>query len=506
MAQIVKELVTKWTYKVDAAQVKAAVKSVKGLKKQMAGVKKDSSQFASSEVQKVNRVKKAWSGLHKKVRDYRSEVGRTAKRGGGVGGGMGGGFKTFAAARALGLGAGAAAGVAAGGGIAALTGVAGAFRAGAGAEVAQIEYEGFLKSADKAKKLLGELADFGSRTPFEIPQLEQLGAQLLAGGFAAKELIPTLGRLGDVTGANSERLNRMLINLIQIRLNNRAYTQDLKQFAMANIPIFTELAKNLGKTSDEIREMTKRGEIDFKTVNDALISMTTNGGTFEGRMARVAKTLIGRLSNLKDAFFKLGRELSVNVIPALSGFTHSISVSVEGIAEGVKWVSKFGKTWRVVGVAMAAAFGFIFPTVASIGILLLAVEDLVAFMQGRGSIIGDFFSWLGGGFQWAADVALDFFAYIKSAAKTVTDLIPDWVFRYGGGAVDMATGLVTGNAAMAQEGLSAFSGGPSVTVNQNNNVGLRGGESAEAAGKMINNMSDGALRSAGRRVQNKREN
>lgn len=506
MAQIVKELVTKWTYKVDAAQVKAAVKSVKGLKKQMVAVKKDSSQFASTEVRKVNRVKRAWSGLQKQVRGYRSEVGRASKRGGGVGGGMGGGFKTFAAARALGLGAGAAAGVAAGGGIAALTGVAGAFRSGMGAEVAQIEYEGFLKSADKAKKLLGELAEFGSKTPFEIPQLEQLGAQLLAGGFAAKELIPTLGRLGDATGANSDRLNRMLINLIQIRLNNRAYTQDLKQFAMANIPIFTELAKNLGKTSDEIREMTKRGEIDFKTVNDALISMTSNGGLFEGRMVRVSKVLTGRLSNLSDAFFKLGRALSANIIPIMSDFVHSLSLSVDGIADGVKWISQFGKAWRVVGASLAATFAFFFPVVTLIGVALLAIEDFIAYMQGRGSVIGTLFKSMGEDLQWALGKAEAFFSFIKGKARDVKNLIPEQVFRYGGGIVDMATGLVTGNAALSQEGMSAFTGGPSVTVNQNNNVGLRGGESAEAAGKMVNSMSDGAMRSAGRRVQSKREN
>ena len=384
MAQVIKELVTRWTYKVDSRQVKAAVKQVQGLKKNIQGVKAYSSKFADSEINKVNRIRKAWTGLNSSIRNYRSEQ---AKAQTGLGG-----FKTFAAARALGLGAGSAAGLAAGGGIAALTGVGAALRAGMGAEVAQVEYEGFLKSADKAKLMLKELAEFGSKTPFEIPQLENLGIQLLAGGFAAKEIIPTLGRLGDVTGGVADKLNRLLINLIEIRGNNRAYTRDLRQFVTAGVPIYQQLEKQLKKTRTEIAKMAEKGEISFKIVNDALIAMTSNGGDFEGRMDRMSATLRLRMSNLNDSFFKLGRALSKNLLPILSDAVYNFSQLIEVIAKGVELVNEHvPSAWRWIGRGLLlTVLSVTGPIGFAITSLYLLVDDVIAFFQGRKSIIGLF--------------------------------------------------------------------------------------------------------------------
>ena len=386
MAQIVKELVTRWTYKVDSSQVKAAINQVRSLKKSIVDVKAHSSKFASGEINKVNRIRTAWRGLNSSVRNYRGEMAKAS----GIGG-----FKTFAAARALGFGAGPAAGLAAGGGIAALSGVGAALRAGMGEEVAQVEYTGFLKSADKAREMLKDLAAFGSRTPFEIPQLENLGVQLLAGGFAAKEIIPTLGRLGDVTGGSADKLNRMLINLVQIRANNRAYTQDLKQFAMAGIPIFQQLQKQLGLSGEEIRKMAQDGEISFKIINDALIQMTSNGGMFAGRMSSISKTLSGRLSNLNDAFFRLGRALVRNVLPFLSSITFSLSNVVEAFAKAIEYMNQFEEELRWFGRGLVAT---ILAATGPVGIALTAiyllVDDLIAMFQGRKSVIGTFFSFI----------------------------------------------------------------------------------------------------------------
>jgi len=484
MAQIIKELVTKWTYKVDSSQVKAAIKQVRSLKKNIVDVKMHSSKFAKGEVNKVNRIRTAWRGLNKSVRNYRGEV---AKSNAGMGG-----FKTFAAARALGLGAGPAAGLAAGGGIAALSGVGAALRAGMGEEVAQVEYEGFLKSADKARSMLKDLAEFGSKTPFEIPQLEDLGIQLLAGGFAAKEIIPTLGRLGDVTGGSADKLNRMLINLIQIRANNRAYTQDLKQFAMAGIPIFQQLQKQLKKSGTEIRKMAKDGQISFKIINDALIQMTSNGGMFEGRMVSISKTLRGRLSNLNDAFFRLGRALVRSVLPFLSSVTFSFSNFIEVFAQGVELVNEFGSGLRWLGRGL---FLSILTWTGPVGIAItgiyLLIDDLIALFQGRKSVIGTFFSFL-------RDLVYDFidgaFIRIQNLIQNLKPLL-DSVAAVGT-TVGIAANLVSGNTVQAANDALKLFGIGNITVKQDNHVGLRGGESTDGTFEMLSKLNKDAHRTA----------
>lgn len=389
--QIVKELVTRWTYKVDSSQVKTAVKAVQGLKKTIIDVRSDSAKFAQTEIKKVRRIKAAWQSLNKSVRNYRTELTKSQKKEqtvGMLGGGMAGGFKSFAAMRALGIGSTMAAGMAAGTGIAALTAGVGAVRAGMGEELALIEYEGFLKSADKAKAKLKELADFGRKTPFEIPQLEQYGAQLLAGGFAAEQLIPNLRRLGNLTGANADKMQRMIINLIQIRTQQKAYTQDIKQFAMANIPIYEALQKTTGRSAAEIREMLKQGKITFPLVQKALRSLTEDGGLFEGRMARMSQTLELRLSNLKDSFFFLGRELTRGLVPKLGNVAEMFSNLTDMVADGVAKVNEFKHAWTGLAVAAGIALTAFKPWLAFLAGILIIVEDIYGFAKDEDSLIG----------------------------------------------------------------------------------------------------------------------
>ena len=131
MSRVVKELVTKWTYKVDTTQLKQARAALKGIKSEMTKVRKSSIAFGKGELNRVRRVRDAWSNLNRKVRQYGTEVttsGRKAQKAQGAGA-LAGGFKGFAALRGLGVGAGAAAGLAAGPGVAAITAAAGSVRA-----------------------------------------------------------------------------------------------------------------------------------------------------------------------------------------------------------------------------------------------------------------------------------------------------------------------------------------------------------------------------------------
>lgn len=512
MAQIVKELLTKWTYKVDARQIKETGKKIRDLKKNMADVKKASSVFATSEVRKVNRIRDAWRSLTTQARAYRRETAMAAKgrTGGGFVAGAAGGsaFKTFAGARALGLGAGAAAGLAAGPGIAALTGLGGALKAAMGAEVAKVELEGFLKSGKKAEEFMERLAVFGSETPFEIPQLENLSVQLLAGGFAANELLPTLERLGNVTGGNADKLNRMLINLVQIRQNNRAYTQDLKQFAMAGIPIFQALQKTLGATQQEVREMAKNGKIDFKAVNDALKSMTENGGMFEGRMRKISKTLQGRISNLRDAFFRLGRALAGPLLEPLSWLVMHFSAFIEDIATGIKWVSQFGTAWKVVGTILTGIMFLLKPLTFKITALYLIIEDIVAFFAGRKSVLGALVKGMADLSISLFDGFFNVFTKLKKEIGEMVQLIPAPI-RNGFSMVSSGAMAMVSAATMDRQGMESYGkdmmNSYNAIFNQENNFTVGEGGASEAV-EAVNQMSASGMRSMNRQLKPSNQN
>ena len=70
-------------------------------------------------------------------------------------------------------------------------------------QTAQIGFATMLGSAEKAQKLLDEMADFAVKnsTVFEFPGLVEASKRMLAYGFAAEEVLPTLQAVGDTAAA-----------------------------------------------------------------------------------------------------------------------------------------------------------------------------------------------------------------------------------------------------------------------------------------------------------------
>jgi hypothetical protein len=56
-----------------------------------------------------------------------------------------------------------------------------------------------LGSATEAKQLLSDLSEFAKRTPFELVGIRENAKQLIAYGYEAKEIIPTLEILGNIS-------------------------------------------------------------------------------------------------------------------------------------------------------------------------------------------------------------------------------------------------------------------------------------------------------------------
>ena len=54
---------------------------------------------------------------------------------------------------------------------------------------------------ERAKQMIADLTDFAKKTPFEMSGLTDATQKLLAYGFTAEDVIPTLTAIGDATAA-----------------------------------------------------------------------------------------------------------------------------------------------------------------------------------------------------------------------------------------------------------------------------------------------------------------
>lgn len=182
-------------------------------------------------------------------------------------------------------------------------------------EQTEIAFTTMLGSAEKAKEVLSDLYAFAAKTPFKIPEVETNAKLLLGMGIEADNLIPTMKALGDVSAGLSVPLGRLALNYGQVKAQTKLTGRELRDFAIAGVPLLAELAKMMNIAEKEVAEMVSRGEIGFPIVEQAFKNMTSEGGKFNDLMIKQSKSLFGLWSNLLDFLIIYSRRVGKTLLP-----------------------------------------------------------------------------------------------------------------------------------------------------------------------------------------------
>ena len=204
------------------------------------------------------------------------------------------------------------------------------------AQQAQISFTTMLWSVDKAKDLLEDLSEFASKTPFELGWIRDSAKQLLAMGVQAKDMIPTLKSLWDVSAGLNVPLERLALNYGQVLTQGKLTWKELKDFTTAWVPLIDELSKNLNKSKTEIQDMVSQWKISADDMVKAFESMTNAWWRFANLMEEQSKTLWWLISNLEDEVSLTGEVIGEQLVPTASVFVEWLWKIVWWIREWVQ--------------------------------------------------------------------------------------------------------------------------------------------------------------------------
>ena len=206
-------------------------------------------------------------------------------------------------------------------------------------EQANIAFTTMLGSEEKAIAMLQDLSEFAKKTPFELTDVRQNAKQLLAMGVSAENIIPTLKALGDAAAGTGADMTRLAMNYWQVITQGHLTGRELRDFLVNGIPLLDELAKNAGKSKEEIQNMISAGEISANDVTKAFETMTSEWGKFEDLMYKQSSTLTGLWSNFQDQLAQMGERIWAELLPtlkeAITGFSDWIeanSIEIEYFA------------------------------------------------------------------------------------------------------------------------------------------------------------------------------
>lgn len=245
----------------------------------------------------------------------------------------------------------------------------------------RVSFETMLGSASKAETLLAKISDFAAKTPFELPGVVQGSKQLLAFGITAENVLPSMKMLGDTAAGLGVPIERLILNFGQVAAQGKLTGRELRDFAIAGVPLLDELAKSMGKTKVEIQDMVSAGQIGFPDVVRAFQSMTGEGGRFNDMMIKQSQTLFGMISNLKDNIIRLSISFGDMLLPALKKVVE-MSINLTAIFTSITPETK--KLVLLIGGAVAATSG-----------VLAVMGAMIAFSGPILAFFGTIFSWIG---------------------------------------------------------------------------------------------------------------
>jgi len=181
-------------------------------------------------------------------------------------------------------------------------------------------------SAEKTKQIVAEIKAFGAATPFQVRDLIDVTKKLKAFGIETDSLVDTTKRLGDIAGATGADLDGIATAFGQIRAKGKFAQEENLQLLERGVDLTTELKKMYGLSGDELAKAMSKGQISFEAANQALITLTNQGGQYFGGAISQADTLNGKLSTLQDAFVTLGQNIGKVLEPLFKGILDFVTM------------------------------------------------------------------------------------------------------------------------------------------------------------------------------------
>ena len=264
---------------------------------------------------------------------------------------------------------------------------------------------------EKANKIIHDL-DYSPVSDFYGTAAAIGGLQgMVTFGMQAEEASETLTRLGDIAQGNGEAFKSLSLNMGQVFAKGKADATDLKQFVGQGFDVVGEVSKMTGKSRAEI----EKAGVSYEQCAAALKHITSEGGKYNGMLAKQSKTLPGlikqfqsltaaikegigsnvidRIKDIMSAMLNLGRSMQDNIVAVGTKAFEAILNAIADVYIAFhllkQEMEKYGGAFTAIKALLKDVFGFmesIFqssrPFILAIAkAILLAFKPIEAFVK-----------------------------------------------------------------------------------------------------------------------------
>ena len=286
-----------------------------------------------------------FKGLHKETQKglagTEREFGKSGKKSGSL---LSKAFKGMAVA---GIGA-------AGGAIASGFGIAMAkgFQRLNAIDQAEKKLQGLGHSAKDVEGIMKNALNSVKGTAFGLDEAANVSASLVASGIKpGKELEQTLKTVADSATIAGIGMEDMGAIFGKVAATGKLQGDELNQLSERGIPALQLLSEHLGVTTQEVRDMVSKGQVDFKTFAAAM------DAGMGGAALKSGETFMGAWANVKAALGRIGATLLEPLFEALKDSFNVLTPALDRIQESAEPLAAvFGDMLKAVMPLATAVF------------------------------------------------------------------------------------------------------------------------------------------------------
>ncbi len=204
-------------------------------------------------------------------------------------------------------------------------------------EQATIGFTTMLGGARRADAFLSRLADFAAHTPFEFEGLLDASKRMMALGFAADDVIPTMTAIGDAAaalGSGQQGIDSLITGLGNIKTQGKVTSIAMMQLARAGVPAWDILAESIGKTTGETRKLVEQGLVSADQGIAALVAGMEK--RFPGMMSKMEDSWRGVTATIKDVWSMTLGEMTKGLFGNVTEWLKGIRDTMQGFYDALK--------------------------------------------------------------------------------------------------------------------------------------------------------------------------
>ena len=217
---------------------------------------------------------------------------------------------------------------------------------------AEKKLEGLGHSAKDVEGIMKNALNSVKGTAFGLDEAANVSASLVASGIKpGKELEKTLKTVADSATIAGIGMEDMGAIFGKVAATGKLQGDELNQLSERGIPALQLLSDHLGVTTQEVRDMVSKGEVDFQTFAAAM------DAGMGGAALKSGETFMGAWANVKAALGRIGATLLAPLFDALRDSFNVLTPALDQIQASAEPLAQvFGDMLKAVMPLATAVF------------------------------------------------------------------------------------------------------------------------------------------------------